>query len=68
VNDIDVTNQVDFHNNDDEFLPLTKCACGQKFEPWDFSINIYREDARTCTNCGRKLYFRLDIKVFEVHD
>ena len=64
----DVTNLVDFHNNDDECLPITKCVCGAKFTPWDFFISIYDDDPYRCPLCGKKLFFRLDIRVFEVID
>lgn len=65
---IDVTSKVDFQNNDDESLPLTQCVCGQKFKPWDFIIHIYEDDPKICPNCGRKLFFRNQIHVFEVQE
>ncbi len=65
---IDITDQVDFQFNDDEYLPLTKCACGKKFDPWKFSISIYEDDPDICPNCGRKLFFRISIRVYEVKD
>ena len=66
MNDIDVTNQVQFSNNDDECLPITRCVCGQTFEPWKFTISIYRDGAYACLVCGRKLYFSFSIRIFEV--
>jgi hypothetical protein len=66
MSDIDVTDWVAFHGNDDEHLPLVKCVCGQRFQAWDFILGIYREWAKECPNCGRKLYFRNDIRVYEV--
>ena len=62
-----VTDRVDFENNDDECLPLTKCACGMRYESWEFIISIYRDFATRC-DCGRQLYFRNSIRVYEVID
>jgi DNA-directed RNA polymerase subunit RPC12/RpoP len=61
----DVTDKVAFLNNDDELLPIIKCVCGQKFEPWTFIISIYKDDPTECQSCGRKLFFRNMIRVFE---
>jgi len=63
---INVTHLVDFYENDGECLPITKCVCGQMFEPWEFFISIYKDIAYACPTCGRKLYFRADITVYEV--
>lgn len=68
MSDIDITDQVEFGNNDDEALPLLKCVCGKTFEPWDFIISIYRDSAYECSSCGRRLYFSARIRVFEVKD
>jgi hypothetical protein len=62
----DITDQVEFYNNDDESLPLTKCACGKVFDAWDFILSIYDDLPKTCRYCGRKMYFKLEIRVFEV--
>ncbi len=62
--DKDITSEVSFQRNDDESLPLTKCACGKEFAPWDFIVSMERDYPSTC-DCGRKLYFTVDIKVFE---
>lgn len=64
--DKDVTALVDFENNDDECLPITKCVCGAKFPSWDRTISVYRDWANPCSECGRKLYFSFRITVFEV--
>lgn len=63
--DKDITSEVSFERNDDESLPLTKCACGAEFTPWDFTLGMERDHPNEC-DCGRKLYFTLDIKVFEL--
>jgi len=64
--DKDITNEVSFERNDDEHLPLTKCACGAKFEPWDFILGIERDYPKSRLHCKRKLYFTVDIKVYEI--
>jgi DNA-directed RNA polymerase subunit RPC12/RpoP len=66
MNSIDVTKQVKFGNNDDECLPITKCICGQKFDVWDFIISIYKDDPTVCPNCGIKLYFSNETRVYQV--
>ncbi|GAH10675.1 unnamed protein product [marine sediment metagenome] len=63
---IDVTDKVDFQGNDDECLPITKCVCGEKFEPWRFMISIYKDDPYACPACGRRLFFSMGIRVYEV--
>ena len=68
MNDKDVTRLIEFGNNDDEALPVIKCVCGQKFGSWEFCISIYRDGADACPSCGRKLYFHLGIKIYEVVD
>jgi DNA-directed RNA polymerase subunit RPC12/RpoP len=62
---IDVTSQVEFGNNDDEHLPLLKCVCGKKFPSWEAVISIYPDDPWQCDDCGRRLFFRNEIRVFE---
>ena len=64
----DVTEFVEFENNDDEVLPITKCLCGTIFHPWKFIISIYPDWAKACPNCGRKFYFENAIRVFQVED
>lgn len=62
----DVTSQVEFEINDGEILPFTKCICGEEFSPWNFTISIYDDDPDVCPKCGRKYFFQLGIRVFEV--
>lgn len=64
---IDVTANVEFGNPDDECLPLTRCVCGAEFEPWTNIISIYDDPAfmEPCPKCGRLLYFRATITVYE---
>jgi DNA-directed RNA polymerase subunit RPC12/RpoP len=63
---LDITDKVEFLNPDDESLPLTKCACGVVFTPWDFDISVYEDDLTACPNCGRKMFFESNIRVFEL--
>ena len=60
----DVTEKVKFGNNDDEYLPIEKCVCGAEFGSWSFVINVYKDDPNECPKCGRKYYFRNEIKVY----
>ena len=62
----DVTSQVEFGNNDDECLPITKCVCGAVFMPWEFIISIYSDDAYECPKCQRKFYFSCSIRIYQV--
>ena len=64
--DKDITDKIEFLNNDDEVLSITKCVCGHEYEPWCFYIDIYRDIATTCDHCGRKMYFKNTITVYEV--
>ena len=63
----DVTERVDFSENDGESLPLTKCVCGEKFSPWDQVLGVYRDHPWECPKCGAKLYFTFTIRVFQVN-
>ena len=65
-----ITSYVEFGNNDDECLPITRCICGKKFVPWDFTISIYDdvEYINECPNCKRKMFFRNEIQVYEIVD
>ena len=63
----DITNQCEFGENDDEFLPLLKCACGKRFYPWSTILSIYEQNPFQCT-CGRKLLFQNEVKIYEILD
>lgn len=63
---IEVTRDVEFGNSDDEYLPITKCVCGEKFTLWDFSIGIYDDMVDECPKCGAKLFFTNHIQVFQI--
>jgi len=62
--DKDVTDQVEFGLADGDSLPLTKCVCGKEYDNWDFIIHTYSDHNCTC-DCGRKLYFKINITVYE---
>jgi hypothetical protein len=61
----DVTLSVRWENPDDESLPLLRCVCGRVFGRWEMVISIYPEYAREMPCCGRRLYFRNEVRVFE---
>lgn len=61
-----ITSKVKCNLNDGEFLPLTRCVCGEEFENWDFLLNMESDSAKECPKCNRKMFFTVDIKVFEV--
>ena len=61
---VDVSKQVGWYGLEDELLALTKCVCGQIFEPWDFIVSIYADSPHTCRKCGREYYFRNDVRVY----
>lgn len=64
--DKNITEHIKFQENDGECLPLITCVCGAEFIAWDFILGIYREDARECPYCKCKMYFVIEIKVYEV--
>jgi len=63
---IDVTNLVNFENNDNEYLPITKCVCGKEFIAWEFIIDNDKNFCQKCPECGVKLYFKNKITVHQV--
>jgi len=64
-NDKDVTSEVQFGLNYDENLLLIKCICGSTFDHGEFVLTMSRKSASQCPNCGRKLYYTLEVNVFE---
>lgn len=64
---LDVTEYVKVGNNDDELLPLFKCVCGKKYGGWgSATLGVYEDSPWQCDECGRQLFFRNSIKVFQV--
>jgi DNA-directed RNA polymerase subunit RPC12/RpoP len=63
---INVTSEIQFNNNDDEALPITKCICGAQFDGWEFYISIYEDCPTPCPKCGRRFIFKNQITVYEV--
>ena len=66
--DRDVTDLIKRGYVDDECMPIEKCVCGAEFKSWTFIISIYKDHAYECPKCGRKLYFTMRVRVFEVVD
>jgi len=66
---MDVTASVDFENNDDECLPLTRCVCGKNFRAWDFIVSIYGDPelVNRCPRCGRGYIFTNEIRIYQVY-
>ena len=64
----DITSQVRFEDPDGETLPVTRCACGREFTPWNFMIGIYASDPYACPACGRRMVFRNSITVYELEE
>lgn len=62
----DITDQVDFGFSDDEYLPLTKCACGALFDMWEFTLHLDQDSPTKCPKCGRKMFFCVSVRVYEV--
>ena len=63
---IDVTDKVTYGAIDDENMSLTKCVCGHKYAEWNFILGV--DSCAECRWCGRKFYFKVEVKVFEVKD
>lgn len=64
----DVTNEVEFGDNDANFMPIDKCICGHKSGYWNFVISTESDDSNKCPNCGAKFYFTIKINVYQVED
>lgn len=62
----DITDKVKFGGNDDELLSLLECICGQTFESWTFLLNADKSSPVKCPGCGRKLFFEVGIRVYEI--
>jgi hypothetical protein len=63
---VDITDKVKFGDNDGECLPLEQCICGYKFNRWSFIISVYEDISSICPNCGKSLFFRTSISVYEI--
>lgn len=66
MNDLNVTSQVNFGDNDGESLPLTRCVCGSQFASWEEIISIYRDHPWQCPKCGAKLFFSCNVNVYQI--
>ena len=68
---IDVTDKVGFNSNDidAELLPILHCICGKRFSYWEYSISIYDDLIfHPCCNCGARLYFKNEVRIYQVID
>jgi hypothetical protein len=65
---LNVTALVEYGMSDGEFLPILQCVCGKKYTPWDESISTYEDVPVIMKCCGRKLYWVMNAKVYEVID
>jgi len=63
---VDITSEVQFGAPDDGYLPLMKCKCGEEFDYWEFVLSIYPKDPAVCPKCGRRMFFKQMITVYEV--
>ena len=67
--EIDVTDKIRFGFNNDEYLPITKCVCGENYCMGEWWIHIDPEaELSTCDKCGAKFYFKLSTRVIQVID
>ena len=64
----DITSQVRIGINDGDLVPLERCACGAEYKSWEFVLSTESYNLHTCEKCGRRMYFEVEIKVFEVVD
>lgn len=65
--DKDVTDRVKIGENDGEFLELSECVCGRKWDDrWESFIGTNPKLNNPCPHCGRKLYFTNKITIYEV--
>lgn len=62
----DITDQVEYESFDNEALALTRCVCGLEYRAWGLILSAYPDELVTCSNCGRKMYFSVEVKVLEV--
>ena len=62
----EITDEVRVGSVDGEHASLLRCACGRKWSDWDFFIGVYADDPKSCPSCGRMMFFKMDVKVYEV--
>lgn len=63
-----VTDKVEFGYNDNSYLPILKCVCGKTFGWWYFVISTDKDDPYECSECGARLYFEINVNVYQVED
>jgi len=63
----DITSEVEFGHKS-KSLSLTKCVCGKEFYFWNFILSEGSDYPSECPECGRKMYFEVNIKVYEIEN
>lgn len=64
--DKDITSLVSIYGYDDRgVVTITKCACGQTFEPWAFTIDISKDYLVECPCCHRRMYCQIEVRVYD---
>ena len=58
----DITTQIKINQIFDEEVISIECICGEK----ELTIDIYDDSPAECPSCKRKIYFRNNIKVYEI--
>ena len=62
----DITSKVSIGSIDGNKLSVARCVCGARFDFWDYVIGAHAESAKPCPACGRRLYFTVVLKIYEV--
>lgn len=65
---LEITNKVLVGLNDGDSIPLERCVCGDVSEPWEFVLHTDKDDPNKCDNCGRKMWFEIEIRVFQEYE
>ena len=65
---LDVTKDVEFGDNDGEWLPLDVCVCGERFnkDGGCLGLGIYENMPAVCPKCGRKFIFDVKITIYQI--
>lgn len=50
----------------DDEMAVHECVCGARFVPWEFYLTTNQDDPKACPQCGRRFFFQVWVKVFEV--
>lgn len=66
--DLDVTRQVQIGIVDGDTASINRCVCGRAVLFPAMILFDRRRSAQACPMCGRRLYFRSEVRVFQVVD